>query len=137
LPAEGKLGGVCAGVARYLNTDPTIVRVVWVVLSVVPGVILGGLIAYAVAWVLLPADGSASNVTVRRLERSTTDRKIAGICGGLADYFGIDSTVVRIAAVVLAIYPGAVICGILLYLVAWFVMPSAPTSTLEPSPSTT
>jgi phage shock protein C len=90
-----------------------------------------------VAWVLLPADGSASNVTVRRLERSTTDRKIAGVCGGLADYFAVDSTVVRIAAIVLAIYPGAVICGILLYLVAWFVMPSAPTSTLEPSPSTT
>ena len=137
LPGEGKLGGVCAGIARYLNADPTFVRLAWLILSVVPGVILGGLIAYAVAWVLLPADGSASNVTVRRLERSTTDRKIAGVCGGLADYFAVDSTVVRIAAIVLAIYPGAVICGILLYLVAWFVMPSAPTSTLEPSPSTT
>lgn len=137
LPAEGKLGGVCAGIAQYLDTDPTIVRLAWVVLSVVPGVILGGLIAYAAAWILLPADGTPSRVTVKRLERSTTDRKIAGVCGGLADYFGFDSTLVRIATVVLAIYPGAVICGILLYVVAWFVMPSAPTSSLEPSPSPT
>jgi len=137
VPADGKLGGVCAGIARYLNTDPTIVRLVWVILSVVPGVVLGGLIAYAVAWVVLPVDGNASEVTVKRLERSTADRKIAGVCGGVAEYFGVDPTVVRIAAVVLAIYPGAIICGILVYLAAWFVMPSAATSALQPSPSTT
>jgi phage shock protein PspC (stress-responsive transcriptional regulator) len=136
LPAEGKLGGVCAGIARYFDTDPTFVRLAWLILSVVPGVILGGLIAYAVAWVLLPVDATASAIAVRRLERSTSDRKIAGVCGGLADYFGIDPTVVRIAAVVLAIYPGAIICGIVVYLAAWFVMPSAPASTLEPAPST-
>ncbi|HET9360688.1 MAG TPA: PspC domain-containing protein [Vicinamibacterales bacterium] len=137
LPAEGKLGGVCAGIARYLDADPTIVRLVWLILSVVPGVVLGGLIAYAVAWMVLPADGTVAQVTVRRLERSTSNRKIAGVCGGVAEYFGVDPTVVRIATVVLAIYPGAIICGILVYLAAWFVMPSAPTSTLEPSPSTT
>jgi phage shock protein C len=106
-------------------------------LSLVPGVIIGGLIAYGVAWVLLPVDGQdAPKVAVRRLQRSSTDRKIGGACGGLADYFGVDSTLVRIAAVVLAIYPGAVICGVLVYVVAWFVMPSAPTAAFEPSPST-
>ena len=85
-PAEGKLGGVCAGIARYLDTDPTIVRLAWVILSVVPGFVIGGLIAYAAAWVLLPIDGSeAPAFTLRRLQRSTTDRKIAGVCGGLAE----------------------------------------------------
>lgn len=136
LPAEGKLGGICAGIARYLDTDPTIVRLAWLVLSVVPGFIVGGLIAYAAAWVLLPVEtDSVLAVTNRRLQRSTADRKIAGVCGGLADYFGVDSTLVRIAAVVLAIYPGAIICGVLVYLIAWFVMPSAPRATFEPSPS--
>ena len=138
LPEDGKLGGVCAGIAQYLGTDPTMVRLAWVILSVVPGMIIGGLIAYAVTWVLLPVDGhEVPEAAAKRLQRSTNDRKIAGVCGGLADYFGVDSTLVRIAAVILAIYPGAVICGVLLYLSAWFVMPSAPTSTLQPSPSTT
>jgi phage shock protein PspC (stress-responsive transcriptional regulator) len=138
LPSHGKLGGVCAGLAKYLDTDPTVVRLAWVVLSVVPGFVIGGLIAYAAAWVLVPVDRSAAPpLVVRPLQRSTTDRKIAGVCGGLAEYFGLDSTLVRIAAVVLAIYPGAVICGILVYLLAWFVMPSEPRTTLEASPSTT
>jgi len=137
-PAEGKLGGVCAGIAAYLNTDPTVVRLLWVLFSVVPGVIIGGLIAYVVAWIVLPADaGEARPAVVRRLQRSATDRKIAGVCGGVAEYFGIDSTFVRIAAVVLAIYPGAIICGVLVYLLAWFVMPSATVEHLEPSPSAT
>ena len=136
-PSEGKLGGVCAGIARYLNTDPTIVRLAWVILSVVPGFVIGGLVAYAAAWALLPVDGSeVPTGTARRLRRSTTDRKIAGVCGGLAEYFGVDSTLLRIAAVVLAIYPGAIICGGLVYLMAWFVMPAAPAATLQPSPST-
>jgi len=139
-PAEGKLGGVCAGIAAYLNTDPTVVRLLWVILSVVPGVIIGGLIAYAVAWILLPADtetAAARPAGVRRLQRSATDRKIAGVCGGFAEYFGVDSTLVRIAAIVLAIYPGAIICGVLVYLLAWFVMPSATSERLQPSPSAT
>lgn len=137
-PAEGKLGGVCAGIAAYLDTDVTVVRLVWVILSVVPGVIIGGLIAYIVAWILLPAEDAAPArpAAARRLHRSATDRKIAGVCGGLAEYFGVDPTLVRIAAVVLAIYPGAVICGVLVYLLAWFVMPSAHVERLEPSPST-
>ena len=107
------------------------------ILSVVPGFVIGGLIAYAAAWALLPVDGSEARAgTVRRLQRSTMDRKIAGVCGGLAEYFGVDSTLVRIAAVVLSIYPGAIICGGLVYLIAWFVMPAAPAVPLQPSPST-
>jgi phage shock protein PspC (stress-responsive transcriptional regulator) len=136
-PSEGKLGGVCAGIAQYIETDSTIVRLAWVILSVVPGFIIGGLIAYTAAWALLPVDGSrAPTETVRRLQRSTADRKIAGVCGGVAEYFGVDSTLLRIAAVVLAIYPGAIICGVLVYLITWFVMPGALTAALQTSPST-
>lgn len=38
---------------------------------------------------------------MKRLYRSQYDRKIAGICGGIADYFSIDSTIVRLLAVIL------------------------------------
>jgi phage shock protein PspC (stress-responsive transcriptional regulator) len=131
-PADGKLGGVCAGIAAYFSTDPTVVRLLWVLLSVVPGAIIGGLVAYAVAWILMRAEATASRPDpARRLHRSATDRKIAGVCGGVAEYFGVDSTLVRIATVVLSIYPGAVICGILLYLLAWFVMPPGSAERLE------
>lgn len=137
LPDEGKLGGVCAGIAAYFRIDPTVVRLAWVILSVIPGVIVGGIIAYAIAWFVVPVGGTDTppSAAGRRLTRSATDRKIGGVCGGLASYFDVDPTLVRLATVILAIYPGAIICGVLVYLLAWFVIPAA-TPTLEPVTST-
>jgi len=51
---DRKFGGVCAGLAEYLGTDPTMIRVIWAVLSVVPGGIIGGIVAYLVAWFVIP-----------------------------------------------------------------------------------
>ena len=136
LPAEGKIAGVCAGLAAYFDTDVTIVRLVWVILSIVPGVFIGGLVAYIAAWVLAPVASRQDHQTLgRRLARSETDKQIAGVCGGLAEYFGLDSTIVRLAAVIIAIYPGAVIGGIVGYLIAWFIMPSRPAPSLQPAAS--
>jgi phage shock protein PspC (stress-responsive transcriptional regulator) len=45
------LAGVCGGVAEYLNLDPTIIRVLWVILSLIYGI---GILAYIVAWILIP-----------------------------------------------------------------------------------
>ena len=56
----------------------------------------------------------------RRLTLSVTDKKIGGVCGGLAEYFGVDPTLVRLAAVVLALLGGS---GLFIYLVAWIIMP--------------
>ena len=61
----------------------------------------------------------------RRLMRSATDSKIAGVCGGLAEYLGVDSTIVRLIWGILAIVPGALVGGIVAYLVAWVIMPKA------------
>lgn len=57
----------------------------------------------------------------RKLYLSYKDRKIAGVCGGLADYFGIDSTIVRIlwALAVMVSYG----TGFILYLVFWLIVP--------------
>lgn len=58
----------------------------------------------------------------RRLTLSANDRKIAGVCGGIAEYFRIDPTLVRVIAVVLALCFGG---GLLAYLLAWVIMPKA------------
>ena len=137
-PEQGKIAGVCAGLAEYFGVDVTLVRLAWIVLSIVPGAIVGGLIAYAIAWIVLPEGPPAITpvTTGPRLFRSSTDRRIAGVCGGLGEYLGIDPTMVRLAWVILSIYPGAIICGVLAYVIAWIVIPMAPEPTLQPSPST-
>jgi phage shock protein C len=58
-----------------------------------------------------------------KLQRSRTDRMIAGVCGGLGQYLGVDSTIVRIVAVVLALSPGP---GLLIYILLAVIMPEEP-----------
>jgi phage shock protein C len=125
IPSEGRLGGVCAGIARYTDIDVTFVRLAWVLLSIVPGMVVGGLLVYAGAWLLMPATWQPEPVlaTGRRLYRSVGNRKLAGVCGGIAEYFEVDSNIVRIAVVVLTIYPGAIIGGVIAYGIAWLVIP--------------
>lgn len=60
----------------------------------------------------------------KKLYRSTVDRKIAGVCGGLAEYFGLDALLVRIVMVVLALAGGGL--GGLFYVLAWIFIPEAP-----------
>jgi phage shock protein PspC (stress-responsive transcriptional regulator) len=137
-PDEGKLGGVCAGLAEYFDADVALVRAAWVVLSIWPGAIVLGVVAYLAAWILMPRAEGAGEVTPTRarLVRSSTDRRIAGVCGGLAEYFDVDPTIVRITWVIISIICGAVIFGVVAYLVAWFIIPPAPIATLHTSPST-
>jgi phage shock protein PspC (stress-responsive transcriptional regulator) len=59
----------------------------------------------------------------KRLYRSKSDRKIAGVCGGLAEYFNIDPTIIRVIAVVSIFFTGA---GILAYIVLALVVPIEP-----------
>ena len=56
----------------------------------------------------------------KRLYRSTTNRKIAGVCGGLGDYFGIDPTILRIIWIALALGAGM---GVIAYIIFWIVVP--------------
>lgn len=137
LPDQGRIAGVCAGIAAYSNTDVTIVRLAWVLLSIVPGGIVGGVIAYIAAWLLMP-EGTATQPagpSGKRLYRSATDRKIGGVCGGIAEYFSVDSTVVRLVVAILSIYPGAIVLGVVAYLIAWVVVPPAPAAPMHPATS--
>lgn len=59
----------------------------------------------------------------KRLYRSRDDRMLAGVCGGIADYFGVDPNLVRILTLVSLLLPGP---QILAYLVAWVIVPQEP-----------
>ena len=59
----------------------------------------------------------------RRLYRSRTEKMIAGVCGGVAEYFNTDPTVIRLIWVLITLLGGA---GVLLYIILWIVMPLAP-----------
>ncbi len=133
--SEGKIAGVCAGIADYFDVDVVLIRAAWVVFSIVPGAVIGGVVAYLAAWILIPAgQGEGAVGDRRRLMRSATDKKIAGVCGGLAEYFGVDVTPVRLLWVILSILCGAVIGGVIAYLVAWIIMPG-PREALTPASS--
>ncbi len=56
----------------------------------------------------------------KRLQRSRSEKMMAGVCGGLGEYFGVDPTLVRVVFAAITVLGGA---GILLYLVLWVVMP--------------
>ena len=60
----------------------------------------------------------------KRLYRSVTDRRIAGVCGGIAEYLNIDPLVVRLIFVALLLFGIAPI--ILIYLIMWVVVPDNP-----------
>jgi len=57
---------------------------------------------------------------MKKLYRSKKDRIIAGVCGGIAEYAKIDSTLIRLAFAVSVLFGGF---GILAYLIAWFIIP--------------
>ena len=59
----------------------------------------------------------------KKLTRSRTEKKIAGVCGGFADYLSLDVTLVRILWLMLAVFGG---WGLLGYIIAWIVMPIEP-----------
>ena len=59
----------------------------------------------------------------KKLYKSSTDKKLAGVCGGIAEYFNIDSTLVRLGWVVFSLLGGS---GLLAYLIAAIIMPDRP-----------
>lgn len=59
----------------------------------------------------------------KRLYRSRKDQVIGGVCGGIAEYFGVDTVLVRLLAVLAVLFGGG---GVLAYIVMWIVVPERP-----------
>ena len=66
----------------------------------------------------------------KKLMRSFTDKKIAGVCAGLADYFDMDPTVIRVVWLLAVLLVGT---GVLAYIILWIVLPLAPAGVIPTS----
>jgi phage shock protein PspC (stress-responsive transcriptional regulator) len=122
LSRDRKMAGVCAGLGEHFDIDPVIIRLFFLF-----SVFFGGLgvLAYVIMWILVPLkSGSPAEQGSRpRLRLSSSDRKIAGACGGLGEYFALDPVFFRVGFVILAFTCGV---GIFLYFVLWLLIPRAP-----------
>lgn len=112
------VSGLCGGLADYMRIDAA-----WVRLVLVLAVLLGmgaPILFYLIGWVVIPSNPEPSDLSPSRLHRSPTDRMIAGVCGGVAETYGVDPTLVRLGMALLLVAGGA---AIPLYLVAWLILP--------------
>jgi phage shock protein PspC (stress-responsive transcriptional regulator) len=117
--SDRKIGGVCAGLADYLDLDVSLVRILWVLLAFAGA----GILVYLACWIVIPEAPAATPAASRkRLRRSVTDAKLGGVCSGVAEYFALDVTLVRVVWLIL----GLTGTGIIAYIVCWIVIPEAP-----------
>ena len=127
------LGGVAAGIAYYFRTDPLWVRI-FILLALFADVFItvGALstitiIAYVVCWIVVPGrENLVPDEKLKKLFRDPDDKVLGGVCGGIAAYFGVDATIVRLVFVV-AIFFGGV--SIIVYPILWIITPLAVTLT--------
>jgi phage shock protein PspC (stress-responsive transcriptional regulator) len=141
------LGGVCAGIANYLNLDPIIIRVLWILLFGI------SFFAYLLLWIAVPSTSVKEVGGIRkRLFRDLDKKVIGGVCAGMSKYFGVKVGIIRVLFLlptILLIFnwnhfhlfqfwefddfnnffdvtfmPGA----IFVYIVLWLVLPEARTS---------
>lgn len=138
------VGGVCSGLAAYLNTDPAIVRILFAIITF-GGFGLGFLI-YILLWIFLPTK-SLEGYSGKRLYRNPDDRILGGVAGGLAAYFNRSPKTIRlifaaplILNIILSIFTGwdhgfdifpNIFFGsltstfIVIYVILWIVLPEA------------
>lgn len=64
----------------------------------------------------------------KKLYRSNTDKKLAGVCGGIAEYLDMDPTVIRLIAVLVGVCAGS---GLLAYIICAIIMPERPSNIID------
>ena len=85
------VGGVCSGIANFINIDPTIVRVLFAIICFSGW----GLIIYAILWIVLPKQ-ELEPFSGARIYRNPEQRILGGVAGGIASYFGMKLWTVRL-----------------------------------------
>jgi phage shock protein PspC (stress-responsive transcriptional regulator) len=120
---DRKIAGICGGLGEYFDLDPVFFRLFFLVSLLFGGL---GAVAYLILWIMVPRKTGAQGQSrpVSRLHLSNSDRKVAGVCGGLGEWLEIDPVLFRVAFVVLALVCGL---GILVYIVLWLVIPRPST----------
>ncbi|MBP6688301.1 MAG: PspC domain-containing protein, partial [Lacibacter sp.] len=142
------LGGVCSGLANYLKIDPTVVRILFALITF--GGFGTGVLIYIVLWIVLPLKDLKTNIR-KRLFRNPDDKMIGGVASGLANYFnipiwiprvvfilplilGIISSIFRNAMFDFDFEPDFVFGGFggtlfVIYVILWVVLPMASSAT--------
>jgi len=87
------IGGVCSGIAAYLNVDPAIVRILFAIITF--GGFGLGFMAYIILWIVLPAK-DVEGYSGKRLFRNPEGRMIGGVCSGLGAYFNKSAVGIRL-----------------------------------------
>jgi phage shock protein PspC (stress-responsive transcriptional regulator) len=120
---DRKIAGVCAGLGEHFDMDPLIFRLFFLFSVFVGGL---GALAYLIMWAAVPVQPgtAAAAATPGRLHLSGSDRKIAGVCGGLGEYFRLDPVFFRVAFLLLVFAGGT---GVFLYLALWLLVPRGQT----------
>ena len=118
------LFGVCGGVAEYFGVDSTIIRLLVAVFCLCLGT---GLVAYLISALVIPSRPPEEPYVrmtgaPKKLRRSATDKTVCGVCGGVAEYFGIDSVIVRLLLVFFCLLGGS---GLIAYIIAAIIIPEA------------
>ncbi len=118
------LGGVCSGIANYMNVDSLWVRLVFALFFFAWGF---ALLIYIIMWIVVPGTYDMNEPEVgKKMFRDPDRRILAGVSGGVASYLNIDILAVRILFILLLVAGGF---GLFLYIVLWVVLPEARTLT--------
>ncbi len=122
---DKKICGVCGGIADYFNLDPTLVRAIVASVACLTAII-PALVVYFIIALVMPKPPEnyyqIYNNTSKRIYKSN-DKKICGVCGGIAEYCNIDSTVVRLIFALVFLLFGY---GLAVYIVCAILFPQAP-----------
>lgn len=120
---DKKLCGVCAGLADYLNIDPTLVRLAVALIAIYTAV-LPLLVVYLICALIIPAaPENYYQLYVNNARRLTkgTNKVISGVCSGFAERLGCDPTIIRLVFVLFVLLLGT---GVFAYIICAVVMPS-------------
>jgi phage shock protein C len=121
--ADGVVAGVCRGLGRHFNISPNLLRLFWVLTVLFFGT---GFLLYIALWWIIPREDEIQAEPAwdnTKLQRTEHDRKLLGVCGGLARRWDLDPTVVRLGILALATLSFGLIA--VAYLVAAVFIPSS------------
>ncbi len=118
-----KVAGLCGGLGDYFEIDPAFIRLGLLFICVFTAV-FPVLIAYLIVVIIVPLEPIAEQPArkIHRLYRSKKNKMIAGVCGGIAEFFQIDTTIVRLIFVFFMIIT-AVLPLLITYIIAWIIIP--------------
>lgn len=144
---DKKFLGVCAGIANFVGIETWMIRLGFII-----SVIFGGwfmIPAYFIAWFFMDKNQSGDlsenlkkfkpNSTInhfrnidykKKLYKNTKEKKILGVCAGIADYLEVDVTIVRILTVLAMLIPGSVV--FIAYFIAYFILDEKPKASYTP-----